>query len=235
MAIDIDILIDELVAYAPNGVELPKNPDDNQIRTETLTRWAEEGSRKINERRQKTTIKETTISLVEDTQEYDLPSDCRDVINVKRQHSTSSVLDVPVAANVFGLRYGVMLPSGQQVDAGLDLINRQQLAREQCEDDYEIFGGKLKLLFPIDAAEDIIVRYRAISASLDTIPDDYFNKLLTYMRFRLLDWYVGRHGVNISQDGSVFGQEAVVSYRAMRNDLERQWLSELNSIGAEAN
>lgn len=235
MPLSIDLLIDELQVHAPTGVELPRD-QDNQVRTITLQRWAEEAARRINERRETTTVLETTIAVVAGQDEYDLPAQAREVLGVTRQHGTRVAEDLIEVSGQPILGYAPYgeIPSGQQVDASLDLVGRLSLARVIREDDFELIGGKLRLLFPLTAGENLVVTYRAIDGSLDSVPEDYFDKVLLYMRFRLLDWYVGVHGVNVAQDGAGFGIESMMNFRRLRDDLKRDWITELNSITREA-
>lgn len=238
MTIEIDQLIDELKIHAPIGVEVPRDPNTNLVSESTIERWAADAAQAINERRGKTTTKETTVTLVADTVDYALPADCRDVIEIQRRHATvqsTSVLGIPVSGyngptfSPFG-----NLPTGQEVSPALDAINRSRLAITEREDDFELIGGQLRLLFPIDAGEVIVVRYRAIDRSYAEVGDDRFTAILTYLLYQNLEWWLGKHGASIAQDHDALVPGELGTLYRRKAELESKWYLALNSIGPEA-
>jgi hypothetical protein len=235
VTIDIDTLIAELKDRAPVGVELPRNISTNAVNETTLARWAADAAGEINLRMKRTTIKETTITTTVDTQDYDLPANCREVVEIIRSHVSDvyETLGIPNTPNTLAIANFGTLPSGQEVDASIDLINRGRLQRMRREDDFEQFGTQIRFLFPVDADEKIRVRYRAIDRSLATVPDDRFELVMTYMLWKTLDRHIVKHGANIAVDGDGFANQGMAAFTRLKLDKEQEWISGLNSIGPE--
>ena len=101
------------------------------------------------------------------------------------------------------------------------------------EDDYEVFEGQIRFLFPIVDTEEVIVRYRAVDRTVTDIPDDYFELMLSYMLLKNLDWFIERNGANLSQDADAFTQDGMSSLFRRRAQLERSWMEGLNAIGPQ--
>jgi hypothetical protein len=238
MTIAIQSLIDDLRVHAPMGIELPRNPDDNKVNVTVITRWAQDAAGALNGARGATTLKETTITTTADVQDYALPADCRSVVKIQRGFDAPAVsgvvLDVPIAQGPF-LGYGNFgnLPSGQEISPAIDLINRQRLVRNRREDQWEMFGGQLRLEFPTVDGEQIRVTYNAIDRSLASLPDDYFTPLLIYLRWQTLEWYVQKYGVAIAQDGDRLTSDRVAVLNRQARVLEERWQGFLNGLTPE--
>lgn len=236
MAITIADLVAELKVFAPEGVELPRDIDDNEVREQTILRWAQDAAWKINEARGKTTIKQTTIETVAGQQDYALPADARTVRRIIREQlgRDSTVYDVPDQRTVIGAQPFGYLPSGQAISGALDLIGRQNLSRQRREDSYELFEGQLRLLFPIVAGETIRIEYQVVDRSLNSLPDDYFELVLTYLRWKALDWFLGKHGAGIISTGDSLADDSMAVLNRQMHGLERQWIAALNAIQRES-
>lgn len=238
MTIDIATLTAELRAYAPVGVSLPRD-DDGTERDSTLLRWAQDAAGVINAKRGKTTVLETTITIVENQELYDLPSGARGVVGIRRgtnaPQGTTKILDVPIQGTAFGFGQFGNLPSGQEVGGALDVINRQRLERVRREDDWDLLEGQIRFLFPMVEGEKIVVRYRIVDRDLASIPDDYFELLFTYMLWKNLDWFIERNAASVSMDADHFTESGGMSNLFRRRaQLERTWTAGINSIGQEA-
>ena len=238
MSINIDSLVASLQSHAPIGVEVPRLVDSNDIDEDTITRWAEDAAQTINERRGKTTLKEVVLTMVADTTEYDLPSDCREVKRIVRRHATvqsSTILGIPSQGINLGMGPYGTLPTGQEVTPSIDAINRGRLVNTAREDEFELIGGQIRMLFPIEAGEEIKVRYTAVDRSFENLSDDRYTMILDYILIQNLDWFFGVHGTGLAQDGDSFGQTQTSVLFRRKRDLEERWLAALNSIGPEAN
>lgn len=237
MAITKEQLLRELKQYAPVGVELPRDQATNQVDESIIVRWAQDAAGHINNRRARTTVVETTLTLTADEQDYALPEACREVKRVERnanapQHA-NTCLGIPCTGHpIFGT--GGMLPSGQGMSPALDLIARQQRTQNRREDDWELLGGQLRLLFPIVEGEVVRVRYTAIDRDYLTLPEDRFELLLTYCRWKAVDWFINRNASSVVQSGSRFGEEGMSSLARQERQLFGEWTSGLNAIGPEA-
>lgn len=238
MTIELAQLVQELQVHAPMGVEVPRDPDTNEVRELTIQRWAQEAARQINHRRGRTTVLETTITCVEDQQEYDLPAACRKVVRIERvaaqPRSTVEILGVPQQGPFLGFGEVGHIPSGQEISGAIDMIDRMRLQRVRREDQFSIFGGQLRLLFPIVDGEVIKVTYRAVDRTLAALPDDRFDLVMIYLQVRNLDWFIGKHA-HLSVSDDTFGDEGMAALYRRRGELQEMWTSALNGIGPEAN
>lgn len=237
MTIAIADLISELKINAPVGLEIPRDPTTDAESTATMTRWAQDAAQQINERRNKTTLKETFITLVEGQTDYALPSGCRMVDRIDRRHATvqsSEILGIPTQRYSYGLGPFGTLPTGQEISPAIDHINRSRLTITEREDEYSLIGGLIRFLFPIEDGEDVKVVYREIDRDYAEVGDDRFTMLVEYMVFQNIDWYLNKHGVGFAQDHDTFGREATAVLFRRRQELHGKWLANLNAIGPEA-
>lgn len=240
MAFTVAQILAALEIHAPVGLELPRSPDTNEVDSATIERWVGDAAQKINDKRAKTTLKEYVLTTVADVQDYDLPSDCRTVSRITRSslNTRTQVLGVPIDALGGGfVGYGAfgLLPSGQEVTGSIDLINRQRAAMIKREDDWEIFGGRIRLNFPVDDGEQINVEYRAIDRNLASLPDERFDLVLTYCLVKNLEWYIQRHAISVVQTGDSLTQNSLAAMIRIKADMEAAWVAGLNSIQREAN
>ena len=235
MAVDLDTLIDELKDRCPVGVELPRSAATNVISRAVIERWAKDAAGDINKRRAKTTRKETNITTVADTQEYDLPAECRKVVNIIRSHvaDTYETLGVPNQRQLLGIVDFGSLPSGQQVTASLDLISRQRLTRMQREDEWEHVGAQIRFMFPIQAGEVIRVIYQVVDRTLASVPADRFELVMAYLLLRTLDRHIGRQGANIVVTGDSLATDAMTVLNGQKLQKQDEWTTGLNRIGPE--
>jgi len=237
MALDLNELIDALKIHSPDGVEIPRNQDDNQPHEPTIARWAADAAQAINAKRGRTTSLETTITTVDGTTDYAMPTGCREITRIRRDHGTTGgpreVAGIPVNAYMSGMVPFGTLPSGQQMSASLDFLNRQQLGAVQREDTFELRGEKVRFLFPIRDGEQIIVRYEVVDRDLESIPEDRFELVLAYLKMKNLKWFIDKQGAAIAVDGDrLAGDSIMVLMRRMR-DLDNEWTEGLNAIQAE--
>lgn len=242
MAITIEDLIDLLSTYSPQGIDLPRDTDTNDPHTSLITSWAQDGAGAINARRGKTTCLETDITLVADQQEYDLPSNCREVIKIIRLTTggthVNEVLGVPIdfRGGLYPSNFGYgCLPSGQEISPSIDLLSRQRASQLDREDDFELYAGQIRFLFPIIADEIVRVKYRAVDRSIASVPDDYKMLLLAYLRYQNLNWWLTKHGASLAIDGDRTVTLPQTALNAMRRAAMEEWNSGLNAIGSEAN
>jgi len=228
-------LIAELKDRAPIGVEIPRDITDNSVNEDTIERWALDAAGKINERRGKTTSKETDITLVEDQQLYDLPANCRRVTGIVRGQlsDTHETLGVPRIEPALGFGHFGSLPSGQEITPGLDVINRTRIQRLRREDTHELLEGQIRFTFPITAGEVVRVRYVEVDRTLASVPDDRFELIMVYLLERTLDRHIGRHGANISVENDSFVDEGMATLIRQRADKQAEWIAGLNAIGPE--
>jgi len=238
MAIDVSQLITELRIHAPKGVEVPRDPATNVIYEPTIERWAADAAQLINERRGKTTRLEVDITTEDGVHSYDLPETCRSVLKIDRLQygGRNEILDIPVdRGSVLGLGMGGFLPSGQEITGALDVIARQSIVRQHREDEYELIGtATIRFLFPIDGEETIRVTYYALDRTLDSIPEDFFEHVLTYLRMKNLDRFIGREGSVIAMDEQRLVEGGMSVLIRQKAELQNAWLSALNSIQREA-
>lgn len=235
MSVDLDTLIDELKDRCPVGVELPRSSSTNAISTTVIERWAKDAAGEINKRRRKTTRQETNITTVANTQEYDLPAECRKVIEIIRSHvaDTYETLGVPNQSHTLGLANFGSLPSGQEVSASLDLINRQRVNRMRREDAWEHVGTQIRLMFAIQANEVIRVIYEVVDRTLASVPADRFELVMTYLLLRTLDRHIGRQGANIIVTGDSLATDAMTVLNGQKLQKQDEWTTGLNRIGPE--
>ena len=235
MSVSLTTLIAELEDRAPIGVELPRIVDTHEINEDVIERWAKDAAGEINKRRRKTTRKETEITTTENQQEYDLPDDCRRVTNIIRAHSsdTYEILGVPQHGDALGVASFGTIPTGQEISGSIDLINRQKLGRMKREDGFEHIGTQVRLLFVVQAAEKVRVIYEAVDRSLESVPEDRFELVMTYLVFRTLDRHLGRNSVNIVADGDSLATESLTAMRGQMLTKQDEWFSGLNMIGPE--
>lgn len=245
MALDFDTLLRHLKIRCPVGMELPRDPSNNTIAEDIIAVWADDGAEQINERRGRTTLKETTITTVESVQTYTLPTDCRIVEGIIRNQlapaSGNTILGIPVTAAGMpvppiglGMLYG-QIPSGQEISPSLDLINRQRLSAMRREDQWEIISGAIRFLFPIIAGEGIVLRYRAVDRSYDTFGSDKIEPLVGYLLFKNMDWYLSKNAISVVQDGSRLGVDGMAAMTRQKLDLEARWNVYLNNLPKEVN
>lgn len=245
MALDFDTLLRRLKISAPVGMELPRDPDNNAIAEDVIAVWADDGAEKINERRGRTTLKETTVTTVDGVQDYTLPTDCRLVEGIIRNQlapaSGSTILGIPVTAAGMpvpplgmGQLYG-MLPSGQEISPALDLINRQRLSAMRRENQWEIIGGVIRLLFPIVGGETLVIRYRAVDRTYADFGSDKLEPLVTYLLWKNMDWFLSKHAISVVQDGARLGVEGMAAMTRQKLDLESRWTTYLNGLPKEVN
>jgi hypothetical protein len=238
MTIDFATLLSDLRDRAPIGVELPRDPDDNSINETVIEGWVDDAAQMINNRRGKTTLKETTITTTAGTAEYDLPSGCREVVAIRREHispaSTYEVLGVP-PGGLPALSHGSFgfLPSGQEVDMALDVIQRTRMQRHRREDEYEFIGGQIRFLFATVDDEQIVVRYREPDRRLLSVPDDRYELIMTYLMYKALDRHLSKHSVQIAADGGDFIQGDMSMMLRLKMEHQSTWNSGLNAIGPE--
>lgn len=226
-----------LIQYAPIGVDVPRDPTTSAIDTVTIDRWSSDAAKKINAQRRVTTQFETEITLVADQQLYSLPTGARDPITVMRKRNSLSAIDDPLSLElrqpIYHSPFGV-LPTGQEVDPALDLIQRQNQTRVRREDDFELSGTKIRLLFPIVAGEKVVVKYQKPDLTLASVPSDYFELILTYMRYMLLDWFISTRGAGVAVVGtSLSGSNDIMALQRTKQDLWGTWVSGVNAIGPE--
>lgn len=229
-------LIDALKIYAPHGVTLPKDPDTNAIHTATIDRWISRAVSEIQIRRQILTREETMITMVAGQQDYDLPDDARDVVEIQRNLGTTidDLLGVPEAGvNVGGIPSGT-LPSGQEISGAIDFIVNQRRTRVDMENDWTMFEGKIRFLFPINEGGSVKVIYRRFNDSIDDLPIDLFETILLYLRYSTLDWYIAKYATVQQVDGADAKQVSIVPLQTERDRLKREWRSRLEAIPATA-
>lgn len=230
MTIALDNIIAEMKMYSPEGVSLPRNPADNEVAEETIERWAEDAAQAINERRGITTLKEMVITTQAGVQEYSVADNTREVVKIERQHARR-----PSAGLCDSTPFSA-LPTGQLISfhPSLDVIARQNAARTVREDDWEMFEGRIRFLFPTADGEKIRVTYRTIDRSLENVPEDRFSLVLTYCLWQNINWYVGKYGASIVQDGDRMGMEPLTALQRLARQLEHQWNNGLGGITSEA-
>lgn len=238
MAVDLPTLVDRLQVYAPAGIDLPRDPETNQVDSGIIGLWAADGVGEINKRRGTTTVKEVQLTITAGTTLYTLPADCREIIRLDREQMDGSqktnILDMP--SNSFGgwmPTFGA-LPSGQEVSSSIDLIMRMRQERTKRENDWELIGTQIRLLFDPREGEPVTIRYRAIDRNLSSLTDDRFTLILLWCRIQVLDWWLVKRGL----EGSILGEGPVPQMRQsvvlMKTQLMADWLLQLNSIFAEA-
>ena len=235
MSISLSTLIDELKDRAPIGVEVPRRVSDNEVNEDTIERWAKDAAGQINKRRGKTTRKETTITTVKDQQEYDLPSDCRRVTGIIRSHVSDvhELLNVPTQSFALGVAHFGQIPSGQEITGSLDVIHRNRMNRMKREDEFEHIGAQVRLLFIVQASEEIRLIYEAVDRSLSSVPEDRFELVMTYLLFKTIDRHIARNAANIVVDGDSLANDGMTVLVGQKLDKEREWVTGLNMIGPE--
>lgn len=229
-------LIDALKIYAPLGVTLPKDPDTNAIHTATIDRWISKAVADIQNRRQILTREETLITMVAEQQDYDLPPDARDVVEIQRNLGTTidDLLGVPEAGVNIGAIPSGTLPSGQDISGAIDFIVNQRRTRVDQENDWMMFNGKIRFLFPINEGGVVKVIYRRFDDTIDDLPIDLFETILLFLRYSNLDWYIGKYATVQQVDGADAKQASIVPLQSERDRLKREWRSRLEAIPASA-
>lgn len=233
MAFSLNDIISELETYSPLGIVLPRDSDTNEVKQDTIDRWAKDITQQINQRRSKTTLKEATIVLVEGVQDYSLPGDCRTVKSIVRNDGN------PRPTREFGGTDPFMggafagfgfLPTGQDISPSLDLIQRQQLRRVHQEDEWEMIGGKIRFNFCIAPDEKVRVVYEAIDRDFTLLPDDHFSLVIDYCRWAVLDWHIGKTG---GFDDRTNPEGMQIAFR-QRAELDDRVKTKLNMLAEEA-
>lgn len=235
MTITLTALTKSLKMQSPTGIELPRDPERNDVHMPTIQRWVEDACGLLNAARRRTTLKETTITITADVQDYELPDAAREVVRIDRDADAPSnntrILDIPFAQPPF-LGYGSFgsLPSGQEISPAIDLINRQRVVRNRREDSWQMFDGQIRFLFPCTEGEKVRVTYRVIDRSLANLPDDYYSHVLLYLRIQNLEFYLERNSAQIVSDGDRLLPDRIASLTRTKFDLATQWTGVLNSI-----
>lgn len=238
MAIELDKLVKALKQHAPLGTELPRDPDTNEVDEETIERWAQDAAGNINARRSRTTLKEAEITLVAGQQDYDLPDDAREVVRVDRGRDAPgralTTLDIPLTSPaILTPAFMGSLPSGQEISPALDLIARQRLTQARREDDFELMDGGLRVLFDFAEGEIVRVRYKVIDRDFTGLGEDRFETILTYLRWKALDWYINKNAAG-SVGGDRAASDAIATLTRQERQLFGEWTTALGGIGPEA-
>lgn len=242
MALTTEAMVELLEVYSPQGVSIPRDVDTNSPHLPTIEAWIADAAGAINTRRGKTTIKEVDITLLDGEQEYTIPADAREIIRIIRLTTggthTNEVLGVPIdfRGGIYPSNFGYgCLPSGQEISPSIDLLSRQRASQLDREDDFELYAGQIRFLFPIIADEVVRVKYRAVDRSLESVPDDYQMLILAYLRYQNLSWWLTKHGATIAIDGDRTVALPQTALNAMRRSAMEEWNTGLNAIGSEAN
>jgi hypothetical protein len=196
--------------------------------------WIEDAAEKINARRQKTTLKETSISLVEDTYTYDLPDDCQrvsDVIletdNLQQQYLPNFPEETlpSLTPGSFGT-----LPTGQQVNASIDLIVRQRGTRAVREVQWRILAGRLVIDFLPVEEKSIKVIYMAEDRTVEDVPKRHWIPITKKCRAEAIGVFLGELAFRGDAVGDALIRTNVDALRREKRDLEREWEEHLAGI-----
>lgn len=198
-----------------------------QKSNELLYLWIEDACDEVMLRIKRTTIMEAEITLVEGQYTYNLPEGCTRVQDILLQGARDGSDFFPgipsdQLPNVVSGPFA-MLPSGQSISPSLDLIARQDRARNDREVQFRTLGGKLVIDFLPESGKKVTLVYEGTDRDAENLPRKHWSAVIK----KCMAEAIGVGVVNMAMSGDAVGDHLasvnVGELRRQKQDLDKEW------------